>query len=229
MPKLAMRDPNTGAMVPVIGGVDQATADTRFLSRSGGTVTGSVSVGTPTVDSHAATKYYADHNFPVGAVCPFGANWVPAGWLHCNGQAVSRNVYYELFAVCGTKFGVGDSSTTFNVPNCMDRVIAAPYGSYGNMDYVANVGGATDVTITRSTMPSSGTGQVNFHGGGSRTSLASASGNSWLHTGVAAYGNPQYAQTGASSCGRARIEYNGGGGSHTNVQPSLALHFMIKY
>ena len=42
---------------------------------------------------------------------------IPAGWLRCNGAAVSRSVYARLFAVVGTTFGAGDGSTTFNVPN----------------------------------------------------------------------------------------------------------------
>jgi microcystin-dependent protein len=39
------------------------------------------------------------------------------GWLLCNGQAVSRTIYADLFAVISTKFGSGNGSTTFNVPN----------------------------------------------------------------------------------------------------------------
>ena len=45
---------------------------------------------------------------------------VPAGYLVCNGQAVSRATYAALFAVLGTKYGAGDGSTTFNVPNLTD-------------------------------------------------------------------------------------------------------------
>lgn len=45
------------------------------------------------------------------------AGSIPSGWLRCNGAAVSRSVYARLFAVTGTTFGVGDGSTTFNVPN----------------------------------------------------------------------------------------------------------------
>ena len=41
---------------------------------------------------------------------------VPTGWLECNGQAVSRTTYADLFAAIGTDFGVGDGSTTFNLP-----------------------------------------------------------------------------------------------------------------
>lgn len=41
---------------------------------------------------------------------------VPDGWLECNGQAVSRTTYSELFNLIGTTYGVGDGSTTFNLP-----------------------------------------------------------------------------------------------------------------
>ncbi len=55
---------------------------------------------------------------PAGVVFPFaGAGSVPTGFLLCNGQAVSRTTYADLFAVIGTLYGVGDGSTTFNVPD----------------------------------------------------------------------------------------------------------------
>lgn len=44
-------------------------------------------------------------------------NNVPTGWLLCNGEAISRTTYADLFAVIGTKFGSGDGSSTFNVPD----------------------------------------------------------------------------------------------------------------
>jgi microcystin-dependent protein len=54
---------------------------------------------------------------PTGSVIPFAANSAPAGWLLCRGQAVSRTTYAGLFSVIGTIWGVGDGSTTFNLPN----------------------------------------------------------------------------------------------------------------
>jgi microcystin-dependent protein len=54
---------------------------------------------------------------PVGSITMYGANTAPTGWLECNGAAVSRTTYAGLFAAIGTVFGVGDSSTTFNVPD----------------------------------------------------------------------------------------------------------------
>jgi microcystin-dependent protein len=67
-------------------------------------------------------KYVADSNsaedtLPTGVILPFGGSAAPAGWLLCDGTAVSRWTYRRLFAVIGTAFGAGNGSTTFNVPN----------------------------------------------------------------------------------------------------------------
>lgn len=56
-------------------------------------------------------------SMPIGAVFPWTSTTIPDGHLECNGQAVSRTTYSELFAVLGTNFGSGDGSTTFNVPD----------------------------------------------------------------------------------------------------------------
>jgi hypothetical protein len=53
----------------------------------------------------------------VGLVATFARNTAPTGWLKANGAAVSRTTYADLFAVIGTTFGVGDGSTTFNLPD----------------------------------------------------------------------------------------------------------------
>ena len=53
----------------------------------------------------------------VGMVATFAMNTPPSGWIKANGAAVSRTTYAALFAAIGTTFGVGDGSTTFNVPD----------------------------------------------------------------------------------------------------------------
>lgn len=58
---------------------------------------------------------YADA--PIGSIIPYGGATAPDGFLLCQGQAVSRTTYAELFAVIGTSFGSGDGSTTFNIPD----------------------------------------------------------------------------------------------------------------
>lgn len=58
---------------------------------------------------------------PTGMISSF--HTVPEGWLQCNGAAVSRTTYAALFAVIGTKYGSGDGSTTFNLPNLHHKFI----------------------------------------------------------------------------------------------------------
>lgn len=53
---------------------------------------------------------------PVGMQASFPAE-IPAGWLPCNGAAVSRTDYAALFNVIGESYGAGDGSTTFNLPD----------------------------------------------------------------------------------------------------------------
>ena len=59
---------------------------------------------------------------PVGSIVPFGSDTVPQNWLLCDGHAVSRTEYAELFSVIGGNYGVGDGSTTFNLPDLRGRL-----------------------------------------------------------------------------------------------------------
>ena len=70
---------------------------------------------------------------PTGMVVPFFGTTIPAGYLVANGSAVSRTLYANLFAVIGTKYGSGDGSTTFNLPDLMNRFVR-----YGTVSQVGN-------------------------------------------------------------------------------------------
>jgi microcystin-dependent protein len=72
-----------------------------------------------TADSSTATglKWAAPSGVPTGFVMMFAANAAPSGFLKANGAAISRSTYASLFTAIGTTFGVGDGSTTFNVPD----------------------------------------------------------------------------------------------------------------
>ncbi len=59
---------------------------------------------------------------PVGGQIPYAGSSAPTGWLLCDGSAVSRSTYAALFAIAGTAYGVGDGSTTFNLPDKRGRV-----------------------------------------------------------------------------------------------------------
>ena len=59
----------------------------------------------------------ANNTLSVGFMCPFFNNDAPEEWLHCQGQAISRTTYKDLFDVIGTTYGNGDGRTTFNLPS----------------------------------------------------------------------------------------------------------------
>lgn len=69
----------------------------------------------------------------------------PAGYLFCNGQAVSRTTYAALFAILGTNFGAGDGSTTFNVPDYRDCFLRG-LGTKNNSFYVKQAQGLPNHT-----------------------------------------------------------------------------------
>jgi microcystin-dependent protein len=61
---------------------------------------------------------------PVGMISPYAGSTAPTDWQLCYGQAISRTTYSSLFAIISTTYGVGDGSTTFNVPDLRGRTIA---------------------------------------------------------------------------------------------------------
>ena len=83
---------------------------------------------------------------PIGSIAY--AHEVPTGWLECNGAAISRTKYARLFKKIGTKYGAGDGSTTFNLPNLHHRVLegtnttneVAKYQEAGLPDIVGGFG-----------------------------------------------------------------------------------------
>lgn len=66
----------------------------------------------------------------VGEIKPFAGSAIPTGWLLCDGSAVSRTTYSELFTVIGTTYGTGDGSTTFNLPDLRNRFMVGAGDEY---------------------------------------------------------------------------------------------------
>jgi len=83
------------------------------------TNTGGLNLGTVTVDNTSGASLVSATSTPflVGQVCFFAMNSAPAGFLKCNGAAVSRTTYSALFSAIGTTYGAGNGSTTFALPD----------------------------------------------------------------------------------------------------------------
>jgi hypothetical protein len=108
----------------------------------------------------AALKYAMSLLMPAGIVLWFARNTPPAGYLECNGAALSRTVYAALFAVIGTTFGAGDGATTFNLPDLRGEFVRGwdhgrgvdagrVFGS-GQGDAIRNIAGSFTVEGAKS-------------------------------------------------------------------------------
>lgn len=142
-----------------------------------------------------------------GLINLWATGTAPTGWLLCDGSAVSRATYADLFTVIGETYGVGDGATTFNLPNLQGRV---PVGLSGETEFDAlgKTGGAKTHTLTEAEMPS------HTHGSNFVTSNASTFDGS--DSGV--NNRTVQATTGAT----------GGDQPHNNLQPYITLNYIIK-
>lgn len=86
---------------------------------------------------------------PAGIIEPFAGSTVPAGYLLCDGTAVSRTVYATLYAVIGDTFGAGDGETTFNLPDLSGRVPLGVSMSHA----LGSTGGSETVTLIEAELP----------------------------------------------------------------------------
>lgn len=88
-------------------------------------------------------------SLPVGTITFFGSATVPTGYLICNGVAVSRTTFSNLFSVIGTSFGSGDGKNTFNLPNLLDKFIEGSETVGTSKDAgLPNITGTTGYTVT---------------------------------------------------------------------------------
>lgn len=153
---------------------------------------------------------YINNNFPpAGTIMAFAgsSSHIPTGWIICDGSAVSRTSYSNLFSVIGTTYGEGDGSTTFNLPNLKGRVPVGVDSSQTEFNARGKTGGSKE--MQRHTHP------VGINGG-------TNSGSKINFT----FGSDQRIYT--PSTDGDIIGFTGTGNSG-NLQPYIAVNYIIKY
>ncbi|MEH2557183.1 microcystin-dependent protein [Bradyrhizobium algeriense] len=189
--------------------------------------------------------YGNPYNVPLAAGLDYWGSSAPnSAFAFPIGQAVSRTTYASLFALLGTTFGIGDGSTTFNLPDKRGRVSAAadPTGtilSSATMTPDGNTRGATGGsqvhTLTLAQLPtginSSGSNSISVSASGGQivtaTGLTSSNAGAGSHGGVDGVGySGTITSTGSNSI--AVTSNNTSGNPHNNVQPTIVCNYIIR-
>jgi microcystin-dependent protein len=162
-----------------------------------------------------------------GTILMFGGAAAPGGWLLCNGSAVSRAGFGNLFSTIGTTYGVGDGATTFNLPDLRGRAAIGAGQGLGLSNRTLGVSGGEEAhLLTVAEMP--------LHGHPARISTTTASTAQSQNNGGMVLNNTNNANyasfTGApGTTAGQQIGGEGGGGAHNTMPPFLAVNHIIKF
>ena len=167
---------------------------------------------------------------PAGSLIDYAGATAPTGWLLCFGQAVNRTTYADLFAIISTTFGVGDGSTTFNVPDFRGRV-GLPADNMGGSsanrvvatqaDNVGQASGAETVALTTAMLASHTHSLLCSVEAGDQSAPAS-------NKSIAASANTYIIDPASTAIEPSSIGSSGSGAAHDNMPPYLTINKIIK-
>lgn len=187
---------NTGAYAKASGVLFVSIADAN---------TGNAPASSPTKWTAFADLY----GTPTGTVQAYAGSVAPTGWVICDGSAISRSTYAKLFALVGTTYGVGDGSTTFNVPDLRERTAVGYKSGSAEFGTLGRTYGAKTHTLSINEIPSH-----------SHSLACDTNGTSLQNWRARATQNSEDVDIYTNA--------TGGGLAHNNIQPSIALNFIIK-
>ncbi|QYC55010.1 minor tail protein [Arthrobacter phage CastorTray] len=148
-----------------------------------------------------------------GVISIFGGTVPPPGWMLCDGAAISRTTFSDLFAAIGITYGAGNGTTTFNVPDFRGRVAVGYDATQTEFDNLGEKGGAKTHTLTIAEMPThnhtikgyQGVDNKDFSGTNGAFAAADA----------------------ATVVYDQQTAYAGGGAAHNNLQPYSVAQYII--
>lgn len=164
-------------------------------------------------------KIMSAHRIEPGTVVMWAGayNQLPPGFLDCFGDEVSRKSFADLFARIGTRFGAGNGTTTFNLPNLKGKAVFGYDAAQTEFNAVGKTGGEKTHILTVNEIPAHRHNLNGRYG----TDTPSSSGT--------AFGLPL---TSAGTTSRNYVDAlsnAGGGAGHNTLPPFAVMKYIIKY
>lgn len=149
---------------------------------------------------------------PPGSLLQYGGDTAPPGFAIADGAEVSRvGTYAGVFEAYGTKFGEGDGSTTFNLPDLRGRVIVGYDVSQIEFNQIGKEGGSKEVTLSVAELPAHTHSQVRNLNGAPST--------------MGSGGTPAFPVTGDTTTNTGSA---GNGEAHENMPPFVVMNYLVK-
>lgn len=245
--RLVMNDDGTMVQVALSDLLTYLTSNLPITSSmiTDGTIQGA-DIASSTITSD---KLVAGAVFTSGMIMPYAGSTAPTGWLMCYGQDVSRTIEANLFSAIGTTYGLGDGSTTFNVPDLRGRVIAGHDEMGGvsgnrltgltggvNGDLLGATGGAETHSLSEAELAAHRhlVSKSGYYGPTSSYVALTASNSIISYNIDPDYSQPQENATSyrfegiSGDADIGRTSSTGSGTGHNNVQPTIVLNYIIK-
>lgn len=191
-----------------------------FLARIAGVLTGGAWVaGAP----RRAEAQLADEPY-ISEIRMFAGNTLPDGWLFCEGQLlpIQDDRYYVLWNLIGTTYG-GDGQDTFALPDLRGRAPIHQGSLQGIGFFLGETGGVETVPLTTPQMPN------HSHALGASNAPGTSDQPSGRVPARNAAGSPTYGTGADTNLSPNALLSTGGSQPHTNMQPYVAIRFMICY
>jgi len=154
----------------------------------------------------------------------FAGNFAPRGWAYCSGQLLPISQYSAVFSLMGTTYG-GDGRTTFGLPDLRGRF---PIGSEGGSTgpgltprQLGQKGGVQNVVLNTSQIPSHSHPMVGS------TNVGNTKTPNAARPSVSNDGENNYSTMNDADTLMAPTSFTGGGQSHENMPPFLAINFIV--